>query len=475
LDEAMLARLDAILNAILERGMTAILDFHCLLSEDVYAFTNQREKRDNEERFLAVWAILADRYRDWPAELYFELANEPRRPIMPDDWNRYVSEALALIRASGGGNRTRMVVAANPILVGPVFRSWENGRGIDRLAIPSPEDDPNIIVTVHYYDPVPFTYQGQTYNESLKRYSRFWEGNRWANTERQRTLVRRDFDRIARWAADNRRQVILGEFGVSVFADERSQINWTELVREEAESRGMIWLFWQFFYEYGGDTLGGLWSHAGRFWRVEMVDALQTRERRRNEPPAPPDLSEEEMRAVDQAAAELRAPEWTVREAAARSLAEGEILTDGAASALIAALSADEEWQVRRAAADALYACRPVPAAALPALTEALSHPEWQIRHSAARALGRMGFAAEPALPALRALLADPEWKPREAALLALVFIAPEDGGTRDALRQALSDPEEHIRDTARTLSRHPGLWYRDMVGRRPGRGDTRQ
>ncbi len=469
LDDSMLERLDRVLNGVLDRGMTAILDFHCLLAEDVYAFADRREKLDNEERFLAVWGLLSARYRDWPAELYFELANEPRKPIMPKDWNRYVSGALDLIRASGGNNRTRYVVVANPILIDPVFRSWENVRGIKRLELPSAADDPNILVTFHYYDPVPFTYQGQTYNKSLKRYSRFWDGNLWTDTERQKALVRRDFDRVARWAAENRRQVILGEFGVSVFADAASQIRWTRLVREEAESRGMIWLFWQFFYEYDGDTLGGLWSHSGGFWRSEMVDALQTRERRMDvsarglgraeSPAARPPLPEDRRKVLDRALAELRDPEWKAREAAARSLADGGRLTPAAVSALARALSGDVEWHVRREAARALYACRPDPALepiVLSALTAALGDEEWQVRLEAVRAMGRMGTAAESALPVLCAFLDDEEWQLREAALLAMAFISPGDPAVREAVRNALTDPEDHIRGTARTLSAHP-------------------
>jgi len=473
LDEAMLKRLDHVLNSILDRGMVAIVDFHFLLQEDVYSFGESGEARKTEDEFLAIWEIVANRYRDYPPTLYFELANEPRKPIMPEDWNRYVAGGLEVIRSSGGGNETRIVVVANPILIGPVFGSWENVRGIDDLVLPSASEDPNIVVTFHYYDPVPFTYQGQTYNETLRRYSWLWDGNHWANTDRQLALVRSDFDHISAWADANDRDVILGEFGVSVFADVPSQLLWTELIREEAESRGMTWIFWQFFYEYDGDTLGGIYSQSGGFWRSEMVDALQTTNRRlpagvAAEPaadqahaPATAVLSPEEVEQIEalrQTTVALTDPEWTVRLAAAEELTDVADLTRDAAAALAQAVSSDDEWQVRRAAADALYAHQAMPEVALQGLMSALDDAEWQVRRSAIRSIGRMGQAAEAALPRLMQLSDDSEWQVREAALLAMVHIAPDAPAVTRSVWKAMADSEEHIRETAETLTRHPGL-----------------
>lgn len=493
LDEGCLERLDAVLNAILDRGMIAILDFHYLLPEEQFAFDSRVASQRNKREFLAVWDIVARRYAGYPEELYFELANEPREPILPEDWNTYVRESLALIRSSGGHNDDRVVVVGANILIGPVIRSWDNTGGIRYLQVPEAQDDPNIMVTFHYYDPVPFTYQGQIYTDTLKRYSGHWLGNRWDNTERQKAFIRKDFDVISRWARENGRKVILGEFGVSVHADIESQINWTRFVREEAESRGMIWLFWQFFYEYGGDTLGGIYNKTACFWRSEMLDALQPRDsdtRGLVVPESPGLRDEETIRTAQGLMTALRDPEWTVRRKAAETLAgmvpEAELavpvlmelledeewqVRNSAARALAAAGAAsrtaapvliealgDEEWQIRNSAAAALAAIRPAPLAALPALTSALRDAEWQVREMAALALARQGSAAEPAIPELIDLLADVEWRVRRIAVVALSVIAPVSEEVLEALRSCLSDPEKWVRETTAAVLRDLGV-----------------
>jgi endoglucanase len=493
LDEDCLERLDAVLNGILDRGMIAILDFHYLLPEEQYSFDSRAASQRNEREFLAVWDIVARRYAGYPGELYFELANEPREPILPEDWNTYVRKALAIIRSSGGHNDTRGVVVGVNVLIGHVTRSWDNTSGIRYLQVPDPQDDPNIMVTFHYYDPLPFTYQGQTYNETLKRYSGYWLGNRWDNTERQKALIWKDFDVISRWARENGRQVILGEFGVSVHADIESQINWTRFVREEAESRGMIWLFWQFFYEYGGDTLGGLYNKTAGFWRSEILGALQPGDleaRSAVEPESPGPRDEDAIRAAQGLMTALRDPEWTVRRNAAETLAGmapevelavpvlTELLEDeewqvrnSAARALAAAGPAsrpavpvliealgDEEWQIRKSAAAALAAIRPAPRAALPGLTHALQDAEWQVRETAALALARQGSAAEPALSELVNLLGDAEWRVRRIAVVALSVVAPVSQDAVEALRSCLGDPEEEVSEATAAVLRDLGV-----------------
>ncbi|MEM7314343.1 MAG: cellulase family glycosylhydrolase, partial [Planctomycetota bacterium] len=67
----------------------------------------------------------------------------------PELWNDYLDQALTVIRTS---NPNR------PVLVGPVF--WNS---ISALSSFDPPEDPNLVTTVHYYDPFEFTHQGATW------------------------------------------------------------------------------------------------------------------------------------------------------------------------------------------------------------------------------------------------------------------------------------------------------------------------
>jgi endoglucanase len=423
LDQNLLTRLDWVIENILERDMIAILDFHYLIPENTYSFDSKQESIQNEQKFLVVWKILAERYKDYPSELYFELANEPHKPIMPDTWNRYIQKALAQIRSSGGNNTTRMVIVGTNVLIGNIIRTWDNVNGIHQLNLPSVEDDPNIMVTFHYYDPVLFTYQGETYNDDLKRYSENWLGNMWDNTDRQKAFIRKDFDIISQWAQENKRDIILGEFGVTIHADIDSQVNWTRLIREEAESRGMIWIFWQLF-DSDGDTLGCLYNRSIGYWREEILNAILP-EDKQNESKAlkdgtPDGWNEERMQKVRD---------------------------------LIAALQ-DPEWKIRKSAAIALRTPEPEAELAVPALIDALKDEEWQVRKPAALALAAIGPASQSTIPALIEALKDEEWQVRKIAVLALSCIAPEDPDVLAALQKSLNDPEDQVRHVASTFLR---------------------
>jgi endoglucanase len=271
LNQKLLSRLDWAINNILSRHMIAVIDLYNLVPDEKLTFDSSDDRRQNEEAFLAVWTILAKRYRDYPPDLYFELANEPHRPITANLWNGYVRKALALVRGSGGNNKTRIVVVGIHIRIGRIIHTWDQINGIDQLQLPSASADPNIIVTFHYYNPYAFTYQGQTYTGDLALASKIWKGNTWVNSDRQTAHVQRDFAKIDRWARANHRKVILGEFGASVFADLGSQARWTSLVRHEAESRQMVWIFWDF---YSQDKLGALYDQSTGAWREPILEAL---------------------------------------------------------------------------------------------------------------------------------------------------------------------------------------------------------
>jgi endoglucanase len=453
LDQDLLTRLDWVIGNIINRDMIAILDFHFLIPEGKYSFDSKEESVENEQKFLAVWKIVAERYKDYPSSLYFELANEPHKPLMPDAWNTYVQKALDEIRSSGGNNTRRMVIVGTNVLIGNVIRSWDNVHGIRQLKLPSVEDDPSIMVTFHYYSPVPFTYQGETYTDDLKRYSRHWLGNMWDNTDRQKALVRKDFDIISQWAQENKRDIILGEFGVTNYADIDSQVNWTRLIREEAESRGMIWIFWQLFYDDGnGDTLGGLYNNSIGYWREEILEALLPEDGGMVSQGVQDDTSdewhEERVQEVQELISALQDPEWTIRRDAALALRTLAPEAELAIPALIEALK-DEEWQVRQPAVDALAAMGSASQPAIPALIEVLADGEWKIRQAAARALATMGPASQPAAPALIGALADEQWQVRESAAFALATMGPASQPAIPALVDALADEQWQVRKSA--------------------------
>ena len=135
---------------------------------------------------------------------------------------------------------------------------------------------------------------------------------------------------------------------------------------------------------------------------------------------------------------------------------EPEALAGGpAAVPVLVELLADEDAEVRRAAAS--YLRRLGPRAGGAALGRSLKHPDAAVREEADWALAGMGSAAGPALPALREALGDEDGKSRFVVLLAIADIAEESDAAVPVLAAALTNDDQRVREHAASALGHLG------------------
>ncbi len=217
-----LETLDWVVKQSLDNGLIAILDLH-----EFHAMAQQPERK--KARFLAFWEQIAPLYKDAPDSILFEILNEPFDELTPELWNRYLAEAHALIRRSNP-DRT--------LIIGPGF--WNGIEKLDELVLP--EEDRNIIATVHYYHPMPFTHQGAPWAVEHKDQ----HGIEWHDTAEEQQAIAADFARAQVWSEKHRRPLYLGEFGAYEKADMASRARYTARVARTAESLGWSWGYWQF-------------------------------------------------------------------------------------------------------------------------------------------------------------------------------------------------------------------------------------
>ena len=205
-------------------------------------------------RLAAIWGQVAARYKDRPPSVVFELLNEPHGKLVDQKWNDAIPPLLKAVR---GTNPTRAVA------VGPPF--WNGIWALPKLTLP---DDPNLIVTVHYYDPFRFTHQGASWApEEVRKLS----GVKWDGTEAEVAAVRKSLDQAAEWAKKQNRPVFLGEFGAFQTADAESRAKWTAAVAREAEARGWSWAYWEFGAGFGA------YDRDAKAWRDPLLKALVPR------------------------------------------------------------------------------------------------------------------------------------------------------------------------------------------------------
>ena len=217
-----LETLDWAVEKGLEAGLMVILDMHEFnaMADDPVA---------KKEMFLSVWKQLAPRYKDHPHNLIFEILNEPNRKLTPELWNTFLVEAVKIIRTTNP-DRT--------LIIGP--GNWNGIESLQTLVLP--EEDKNIIVTVHFYHPMKFTHQGAPWSEENANLS----GITWSGTKEEKDEVETKLKVAADWAKANDRPIFLGEFGSYDKADMDSRARYTRYVARTAEKLGFSWAYWQF-------------------------------------------------------------------------------------------------------------------------------------------------------------------------------------------------------------------------------------
>jgi endoglucanase len=220
IETGYLNRLDTMVNAALDAGLTVILDEH----DFNYCAV---ETWGCRQKLNAFWAQVAPRYKDAPGRLIFEIMNEPHEAFTPEMWNDQIKQTLPIIRAS---NPVRNVI------IGP--GNW-NGLGyLDKLVLPV--TDRHIIVTYHYYAPMEFTHQGSPWVSQYKLTGQTW------GSEADLAQLNKDFDVVKAWSDKWNRPILLGEFGAYETAPMESRLKYDSTVARAAEKRGFAWAYWQF-------------------------------------------------------------------------------------------------------------------------------------------------------------------------------------------------------------------------------------
>lgn len=148
IDPGFFAEVDAMVELAQLNGLNIVVNVHHFEELDLDPFGERA-------RYLAIWEQLAIRYAGQPSSVVFELLNEPIGVFddQPELWNELAAEALAIVRRS---NPTRTVI------IGPV--SYNHADRLDDLELP---DDPNLVATIHTYDPDSFTVQGAVFIDPI--------------------------------------------------------------------------------------------------------------------------------------------------------------------------------------------------------------------------------------------------------------------------------------------------------------------
>lgn len=242
IEPSFFARVDQFIDRAEKEGLNVVLNIHHFYDLD-------KDPAGQLDRFVGIWKQLGEHYKNRGSFLYFELDNEPHDQLS-ETWNEVLVEGLKAVRAS---NPTR------PIIIGPPF--WNGIWALSKLQVPN---DPNIIVTVHMYNPHPFTHQGASWADEKVRSIKDMS---WGTAEDVEAL-NAEMDKAAAWGKEHNRPIYLGEFGAYSAAPQESRVRWTSAVARAAEERGMSWAYWEFAAGFGIYDLGN------QSWHKDLLQAL---------------------------------------------------------------------------------------------------------------------------------------------------------------------------------------------------------
>lgn len=244
LNAGFVNRIRTVVDMARQENLMVIINMHH--HDDLFANPDA-----NKARFLNQWEQIATVFRGYDQNLIFEILNEPHSNLNGAKWNVFLKDALAVVRKT---NPTRAV------LIAP--QNYNGLSGLRELEIPN---DPNLILSIHYYDPFEFTHQGADWVGSN---SNAWLGTKWENTQQERTDVTNAFEYLINLTKSKNLPVHIGEFGAYSKADLESRTKWTTFLARWFELQGFSWAYWEFSAGFG------IYDPATGRYLQPLVDAL---------------------------------------------------------------------------------------------------------------------------------------------------------------------------------------------------------
>jgi len=243
---------DQIVTNATALGLNVIVNLHDFIEFD----TNPGA---NTAWFEAIWRQVAAHYAEAPSGVAFELLNEPKDAATTVVLNPIYAETIRLIRQTNP-HRT--------IFVGP--SRWNSVDELTNLRLP--DDDDNLIVTVHSYEPFQFTHQGASWTGSDRQLTGIvFPGppamplkpdtslhlNPWVLewVDRYNTLPADAnpsgpsafipmVQKAKAWSKEFGRPVHFGEFGAYTKADQASRARFYGAFRQALDAAGIGWAVW---------------------------------------------------------------------------------------------------------------------------------------------------------------------------------------------------------------------------------------
>ena len=252
-DAEAFALLHQALDLCRKYDLRAVVDLHILRSHHFVAsvrplFTEEAA----QEAFYECWRKISGELKDYStAWVAYELMNEPVADD-PEDWNKIASRCYQVVREL---EKDRVIVIGS--------NRWQSFDTVEQLALP--EGDKNLILSFHYYSPMPLThyqagwteyrayagpvhYPGQVMKEeeiALRPEAEQEEFGHWTSEVYDKARFAAEFDRVVAVAKRYGIPVYCGEYGcLNVEANNEARYAWLTEMNDVFDELGIARAVW---------------------------------------------------------------------------------------------------------------------------------------------------------------------------------------------------------------------------------------
>jgi endoglucanase len=255
-----LKRVQEVVDYAINNGMYTIINLH----HEEWHFPSYDNLDSAKSELIAIWAQIAEYFKDYDEHLIFEGLNEPRMKGTEYEWNggnkegrdvvnQFNAAFVETVRKSAGNNPLRHLMIPN-YAASSDPNVWKE--------FVKPEDE-KIIVSVHAYTPYNFALNGEGTSS--------WKVDNASDTRDIDYLMKAIYDSYISKGTP----VILGEFGARNKDNLVDRVAWAEYYIKSAKAKGIPCIWWDNGAFTGNGENFGILNRKTLTWQFpEIVDAL---------------------------------------------------------------------------------------------------------------------------------------------------------------------------------------------------------
>ena len=251
INELALERLDQVCDWAEKYQIYLVIDNHSFNAPEYGR--NPPSLEQYQEHLEAVWSQVAPRYNNRSKYIIYEILNEPKLKENTDSkWYKVQQSIIDTIRKY---DPTRDIVVTGA------------SSYVDTLLKIKPYKDPNLIYTLHYYEPHIFTHQGASWcgpeytdleglpfpydrkrlpklkGKAKNSFIQDYIQNRYS-TEGTVKYINSSIKKAADWAKKNNIRVWCGEMGANVWINSTDRLAWINATRTALEDNNIPYCIW---------------------------------------------------------------------------------------------------------------------------------------------------------------------------------------------------------------------------------------